>query len=112
MSDTEMEQAGKDADPTQAPWSQAEMLLASLIDSVRTLIWITLRVNGGKGKPPPPMPRPGVKNTKRRKRQLTPEQREALWHRINGGRIEGQLLHRTAETVTVRSKPGSATPPT
>ncbi|MFC3986434.1 hypothetical protein [Streptosporangium jomthongense] len=106
MTDAQLEQAGKEADPSQAPWSQEEMLLASLIDSVRTLIYVVIRVNGGKGRPPQPMTRPGVK--KARRRQFTAEQREAIWRRINGGRIEGAVIDVTVERVTVQSKPGAA----
>ncbi|MGW4422505.1 hypothetical protein [Streptosporangium sp. NPDC004631] len=103
MSDAEMERASKGADPSQGAWSQTEMLLASLIDSVRWLIHVTLRVNGGKGGPPAPVPRPGVKKTGRRKRELTPAQLDAMWHRINGGRIEGTVVGSGAEAATVRS---------
>lgn len=92
MSDAELAQATKTGDPSRGQWSQAEMLLASLTDSVRWLIHITLVANGGKNKtkPPEPIPRPGVKpKGKRSRRALTPQQREAVFRRINGGDLNG-----------------------
>ena len=70
MGDAEIKQASTSADPSQGQWSQTDMLLASLIDTVRWLLHITVIANGGKGKskPPEPVPRPGVapKGKKRR----------------------------------------------
>lgn len=92
MSDAELAQAAKGGDPSQGQWSQQEMLLASLIDSVRWLLHATVVANGGKGKskPPEPVPRPGVKpKGKKSRRSLTPQQQEAVFRRIHGADIDG-----------------------
>ena len=92
MGDAEMATASKTADPSKGQWSQTEMLIASLIDAVRWLVHITVVANGGKGKskPPEPIPRPGVKpKGKKTRRQLTPQQQEAVFRRINGGDLRG-----------------------
>lgn len=92
MSDPEMKQATTTADPSKGQWSQQEMLLASLIDTVRWLLHATVVANGGKGRsrPPEPVPRPGVKpKGKEGRRALTAEQREAVFRRINGADVDG-----------------------
>ncbi|MEO3856238.1 hypothetical protein [Acrocarpospora sp. B8E8] len=103
MSGTELEAAGKAADPSEGQWSQEEMLLARVHDAIRHLEWALIRVNGGKGKPPEPMPRPGVQ-PKGRKPKLTARQAEAraqaIFDRINGGTLSG---------TWVSTPPGKAT---
>lgn len=91
MSDAEIKQAAKSGDPSQGQWSQLEMLIALLIDSVREVGHITAAAAGSKkSKSPDPVPRPGVKpKGKAPRRQLTPEQQEAVWARINGGTLSG-----------------------
>ncbi|MFI6510138.1 hypothetical protein ACIBCT_21240 [Streptosporangium sp. NPDC050855] len=105
MSDAEIKQATKGGDPSQGQWSQLEMLTASLIDSVRWLVHITAAANGSKkSKAPDPVPRPGVKpKGKTARRQLTPEQQEAVWRRINGGSLSGSW--RASEPVKAARLP-------
>lgn len=101
MGDGEIKQASKAADPSQGQWSQTEMLLASLIDTVRWLLHITLVGNGGKSKRPEPTPRPGVKAKGKKSRPaLTPSQQEAVFRRIHGGDVPGAWQ---------RTKPGRVT---
>lgn len=83
MGDGEAQQTAQAADPSEGQWSQTEMLLALLIDSVRRLEYVTIRMNGGKGKPPEPIARPGVKGKAKRK-PLSPEKAEFLYRWING----------------------------
>lgn len=57
------EKAAANADPGSAPWSQAEMLLAAAVDSMRRLEWMYAAAHT-KGTPPTapePVSRPGVK---------------------------------------------------
>lgn len=43
------------------PWSQAELLLAAVVDAVNSVRFAVVRVNGNKDYPAPdPLPRPGV----------------------------------------------------
>ncbi|SET48153.1 hypothetical protein [Nonomuraea wenchangensis] len=103
MGDSELSQASKSADPSQGQWSQAEMLLASLIDSVRWLVHVTVIANGGKGrsKPPDPVPRPGVKPKGGKSRKpLTLQQQEAVLARIRGAPLTGSWQ---------QTKPGQVT---
>jgi hypothetical protein len=77
----------KGGDSSKGCWSQAEMLLAALHDEVAHLAWITAVANSGKGpkpKKPDPIPRPGLKDTKRRRKTLSDEQYERLFAHING----------------------------
>lgn len=61
------EKAGEALDPAQAPWSQMEMLLASLTDAVRHLAWMYASVHAKSSPPraPEPIIRPGVKAAQR-----------------------------------------------
>jgi hypothetical protein len=101
MSDAEIAQAAKSADPSQGQWSQLEMLMASVSDKLSWLLHITLVAKGGKPKKPEPTPRPGVKaKGKKTRPALTPDQAEAVMRRINGGDLPGRWL---------QSRPGRAT---
>lgn len=87
MDPGEITQISETADPSQGQWSQTEMLLALLVDSVRQLTYTTVRLQaGGKaGKPPEPVPRPGVPpKGKRSRKRLNEEQAEFLFRWING----------------------------
>ena len=88
MSGAEMEQVSRNADPSQGQWSHLEMLIASGNDMLRWIAYILSSANGGKPKKPEPTPRPGV-NKGAKRRQLTPEQQEAVFRRINGGSVAG-----------------------
>jgi len=103
MSDAELTQAAKTGDPSKGQWSQTEMLLASLIDTLRWLVHVTVVANGGKSKskPPEPIPRPGVKpKGKKARKPLTPDQRQAVLARINGADLNGTWQHTKAGRVT------------
>lgn len=99
MTAAEMQQASKTADPSQGQWSQVEMLIASGNDMLRWIAYILSAANGGKPKKPEPTPRPGVTKAKKR-RELTPQQREAVWRRINGGSLSGSWQHSEPGKVT------------
>lgn len=61
------EQAAADLDPAGTPWSQVEMLLASVIDVLRRLEWMyaASHTSGTAPRAPEPIPRPGVRVAKR-----------------------------------------------
>ena len=56
-----------DLDPAGTPWSQVEMLLASVIDVLRRLEWMyaASHTSGSRPRAPDPIPRPGVQVAKR-----------------------------------------------
>ncbi len=112
MPDTQVKDMSQAADPARGQWSQAEMLLALLVDAVRNLTYTTVRLQaGGKaGKPPQPVPRPGVKPRTPRKKPLNAEQRELLFRRIRGEDITGQVIGREAQPAVIRSVPASPSP--
>ncbi|MGI5274875.1 hypothetical protein ACQEUU_37480 [Nonomuraea sp. CA-218870] len=90
MGDAEIARSAKGADPSCGQWSQTEMLLASLIDSVRWLLHVTLVAHGGKSKKPEPTPRPGVKTKGKKSRPaLSAAQAEAVYRRIHGAPLNG-----------------------
>jgi hypothetical protein len=69
-----------ESEPEKGQWSQAEMLLASLVDEFRWLHHDYIAANSQNGsnlKAPSPTPRPGVKSPARRKK-MTAEQRNRL----------------------------------
>lgn len=61
------EKAVSQSDPSEAPWSQTEMLLAAMTDAIRRLEWMyaTVHAKGSAPKAPEPLPRPGVRVAKR-----------------------------------------------
>ncbi len=61
------ERAGERADPAHGPWSQADMLLASVVDALRRLEWAYAVVHskGSPPKAPEPITRPGVRASRR-----------------------------------------------
>ncbi len=75
--------AAQDARPDLAPWTGAELLLASILDAVRVLTAVSIAAAGGKPEMPEPTSRPGIppksSNTSRR---LTDEQRRAIDPRL------------------------------
>jgi len=106
MSDAEIKRLAEEADPSQGQWSHTEMLIASLVDAVRTNTFVLQRVNGVKVKAPEPIPRPGVPSKKRKKRrQLTPEQTALVLARIRGERVP------LGRGMWVQSPPGLVTRP-
>ena len=109
MGDAEIDQAARASDPSEGQWSRTDMLLAVLIDEVRELSYATVRVQTGKGRRPEPLPRPGVRPKSRRKRpKMSAAQREMMFARINGARIEGEVTGRVVEAA--RPSPGPARP--
>jgi hypothetical protein len=69
-------------------WSTESELLASLIDHVAWLTWVTMRVNGGNGPKPKPVTRPPLRQ--RPRRAAAPRPRRAL------GRLEDTGTEPTA----------------
>jgi hypothetical protein len=61
------EEAAAEMDPAAAPWSQMEMLLASMTDAIRRFEWMYATVHARSSPPraPEPITRPGVKAQKR-----------------------------------------------
>jgi hypothetical protein len=80
----ERERRARQADPEAGRWSQQELLLASIGDSLRRLEYYFLRVNGAtRLDKPQPMPRPGVPDPKRRK-PIPQHAYDALWELMHG----------------------------
>lgn len=87
MDDDDLTGQIKAADPSKGAWSPDQMLLASIIDELRSLQYVTVAMKAGKkaGDPPAPMPRPGVaKPGKRRRSRLRDEQRQ-FFESLGGG---------------------------
>lgn len=64
-----VEERAKLPKPTgHGPWSNAELLLANVVDGLNWLAWQQAAINRKKGASPPPkpepVPRPGVKSSK------------------------------------------------
>ncbi len=110
MDDSEVKDAAQAADPSTGQWSQTEMLLALLIDTVRQLTYTTIRLQHGKkaGKAPEPLPRPGVKqkNRTQNKPRFSDAQWELLFRRIQGEHIEGTVLEERPQPAFVRRQIG------
>jgi hypothetical protein len=71
-------------DPTKAPWSAAETLLASVIDEIRNLGWTYVQGHSDSSIPKPlPVPRPGVTGRRRLKR-ISLENARKLDPRLRG----------------------------
>jgi hypothetical protein len=104
MDDIETKQMAETADPSKGQWSQTEMLLALLIDTVRQLNHTTIRLQHGKkaGKGPDPIPRPGVKPKTPRRKTLTSAQRELLFRRIRGEDLHATIVGVEAQPAIVR----------
>jgi len=69
------------ADPSEAPWSALEMLVATLIDEVRGVRSAYATVHTGTViQPPAPIPRPGTKlaRSKQRTKHMNDKQRAYL----------------------------------
>jgi hypothetical protein len=87
LSDEELEERGAGSDPAKGRWSAAEMLLAAVIDELRSIqyLYVSAHVKQGQaGKPPEPVARPGVtkRDRKARRTRLTDEQRRILDPRL------------------------------
>ncbi|MEV0830899.1 hypothetical protein [Nonomuraea rubra] len=98
--DQELRRMSEGADPSTGQWSHAEMLQALVIDALREIRYVLVKVNGGKAKPPDPLPRPGVKARRKGRRHLTPQQQEAVFRRIDGGSLSGAWQHSEPGKVT------------
>jgi len=78
----EDELAERRGDPTKAPWSPADHLLALLIDEVRQLTWMYAQSHSkSKVRRPEPISRPGVQAGKRR-RKMSVEEIKAIDPRL------------------------------
>lgn len=109
MGDADLKQATQSGDPSEGQWSHSDMLIALLIDAVRMQTYVLAKVQTGKGKMPDPLPRPGVKPKGRKKRpKFSAAQREMMFARIHGARIEGEVTGRMVETARVRNKVGDS----
>lgn len=92
LSQTQLEAAAKRADPAQGAWSQQEMLLASLLDVLKQILFTQLRGQGvKKAKAPEPTPRPGVRRRRPPRDTRKPDsaeqaraQAEAVWQHLYG----------------------------
>lgn len=82
----ELEEHTRQADPAKGQWSSADMLLASVVDELRSLqyLYVASHVKQGQaGKPPLPVPRPGVTSVRKpRRSRLTDAQRRMLDPRL------------------------------
>lgn len=81
-------------DPSKGRWSQAEVLLAGLLDEFRYLRhdYTSTHLAKGAKKPtaPEPIPRPGVTSSGgKRQKGLTAEQYDVLYRHINGLQQDG-----------------------
>jgi hypothetical protein len=106
MPQAEVKDTARAADPSTGQWSQAEMLLALLIDTVRQLTYTTVRLQHGKkaGKVPDPLPRPGVKPKTPPKPRFSDAQWEMVFRRIHGAHIEGTVVGQEAQPAVVRKQ--------
>lgn len=69
--------------PDLAPWSGTEMLLAAILDAVRTQTSVAVAAAGGKPAEVKPTPRPGIPPEKSSgPKRLTDEERRALDPRL------------------------------
>ncbi|MFI8499466.1 hypothetical protein ACIGFK_13355 [Streptomyces sp. NPDC085524] len=88
LPDEELAQQADAGEPEKARWSQAELLLASAIDTLRRVEYVLICANtDSKSKrpaPPEPIARPGV-TTRRSKPVLTEAGAGRLFELINGG---------------------------
>ncbi|WP_330172945.1 hypothetical protein OG875_04700 [Streptomyces sp. NBC_01498] len=87
MSPEEYEEQSQKGEPEKGRWSQLEQLMATAVDALRDLQYITVIASGdGKGKKPKrpqPMRRPGVGGAKPRE-ALTEAHANFLFNMING----------------------------
>lgn len=74
----EAARSNTDHRPDLAPWSNIEMLTASLLDAVRLNTASMIAVNGGPQPHVDPTPRPGIPPKKTGRNRLTDEQRRAI----------------------------------
>ncbi|MEV6548012.1 hypothetical protein AB0M57_04790 [Streptomyces sp. NPDC051597] len=88
LSDDELAEQAEHGEPEKGRWSQAEQLLAALVDGVRRLEYVTVCANTEKKRdrpePPEPIRRPGAK-ARRPKAALSDAGAETLFRLINGG---------------------------
>ncbi|MFJ4637618.1 hypothetical protein ACIP69_18590 [Streptomyces hygroscopicus] len=88
LSDEELAEQAEQGEPERARWSQAEQLLAMLIDVSRSQLYAFQKANSTKGArlgpPPEPIRRPGAKPRKKKAR-LNDAGAETLFRLINGG---------------------------
>lgn len=76
-------EASREARPDRAAWSNTELLLAALMDTVRAQTSVAIAAAGGTPPPFEPTPRPGVPpKASVTPRKLTQEQRRALDPRL------------------------------
>lgn len=78
MPPEQLDAVQKGARPDLAPWSNAETLLASLLDAVRMNTAVLVTANGGSAPEFTPTPRPGIPPKETAKKRLTDDQRRAL----------------------------------
>lgn len=85
----ELAKQAESGEPEKANWSQAEQLLAAVLDATRRVEWVLLCANiEAKAKrPDPPLPtrRPGAGPRPKRRAQLTEASAGTLFQLINGG---------------------------
>lgn len=87
MTPEEREKQAQKGEPEKGRWSQLEQLMATAVDALRDLQYITVVANsdgkGRKPKQPEPLRRPGVGGSKKRE-ALTDAHANFLFNMING----------------------------
>lgn len=85
----ELERLAEKSEPERAPWSHQEQLLAAAVDALRRVEYILILANSDKGsrkpKAPEPVPRPGVRQQRKKAAPITDKGAERLFRLINGG---------------------------
>ncbi|MEU3613532.1 hypothetical protein ABZ725_14610 [Streptomyces sp. NPDC006872] len=89
LSAEELASQAERGEPERARWSQAEQLLAAVLDATRRVEWVLLCANieqkSKRPDPPEPMRRPGAGPRSVKRAQLTEASAGTLFQLINGG---------------------------
>lgn len=87
--EAELERLAEKGEPEKAAWSHQEQLLAAVVDALRRVEYILILANSDKGsrkpKAPEQVPRPGVRQQRKKVAPITDSGAERLFKLINGG---------------------------
>lgn len=75
--------------PDEGSWSQTDMLIAAVVDELRSLQYVTIKINStgnNVGSPPEPIPRPG---TVKKHAKISADQARRLDPRLKGSDGDG-----------------------